>query len=84
ADGTVLVFANGEITKRAITGETLETLGTYTDKVRSAQYIEEANQLVVKMSTDSHLRIFDLTTKRWIEKEAESVTNLLWKDGIYY
>ncbi|EPE61419.1 hypothetical protein L479_02182 [Exiguobacterium sp. S17] len=84
-DGNVLAFVDGQITKRAVTGEVLETLGSYTGQVRGASLIKGANQWVVTKSGDwEHLNIFDIATKRWIEKDAPDVRNLSWKDGVYY
>lgn len=84
-DGNVLAFADGQVTKRTVTGEVLETISSYSGQVKWARHIKEANQWFVIKSDDSeHMFIFDLATKRWIEKDAPDVSNLTWKDGTYY
>lgn len=84
-DGNVLAFADGQVTKRTVTGEVLETISSYSGQVRWARHMKEANQWFVIKSDDSeHMFIFDLATKRWIEKDAPNISNLTWKDGTYY
>ncbi|TCI20502.1 hypothetical protein [Exiguobacterium sp. SL-9] len=84
-DGNVLAFVDGQVTKRTVTGETIETLGSYTGQVRGASSIKGSNQwIVAKVGESDTLFIFDLVTKQWIEKEAPSVRNLIWNDGVYY
>lgn len=84
-DGNILAFANGQVTKRTPTGEVLETICSYSGRVRGASFIEGANQWIVANADHSDtLFIFDMETKRWIEKNAPSARNLIWKDGVYY
>ncbi|KAB2865859.1 MAG: hypothetical protein F9K39_00360 [Exiguobacterium chiriqhucha] len=84
-DGNVLAFVDGQVTKRTPSGEALETLGSYTGQVRGASLIKGSDQWIVAKAGESDtLFIFDFVTKRWIEKEAPSVRDLTWEDGVYY